>query len=143
MKTYFIFTATLILLLFAPHSVLATNVSVSSPVVVITPNEVNAITVPWNGDIRRAIDASITTFTIGGVRHWFNPTGLVHAKYSGPLDQPFQTRLWTKDSYLLFKDPNNLGLGGPWRKIDNDNWTFDGGEPWLVNIHESAAGGLL
>ena len=143
MKKSFISAIALSVFFFVSGNVFATDATVGSARVVITPSEVNAITVPWNGDIRHAIDASITTFTIGGVRHWFNPTGLVHAKYSGPLDQPFQTRLWTKDSYLLFKDPNNLGLGGPWRKIDNDNWTFDGGEPWLVNMHESAAGGLL
>ncbi|KKW10215.1 MAG: hypothetical protein UY49_C0030G0008 [Microgenomates group bacterium GW2011_GWC1_49_7] len=143
MKKSFIIATTLSLFFLASPNVFATNVTVGSARIVIIPSEVNTITVPWNGDIRHAIDASITTFTIGGVRYWFNPTGLAHTKYRGPLNQPFQTRLWTKDSYMLFQDPHNKGLGGPWRKIDNDTWTFDGGEPWLVNVYEGAGEGLL
>jgi hypothetical protein len=121
----------------------ATGVNVGTAVRVVSPSNIHNVTNPITGALHPYIDAPLSTFVSGGVRYWFNSIGSNHQKYKGTLDAPFQTFLWDKSARSTFLDPGRLGIGGPWRKIDATNWSFDGKAPWIVNIYQVSDSELL
>ncbi len=122
--------------LFSATQARATDVTVGPETTVVTTGQIIPDINPFSGQPTHAIDAPLTTYVSGGVRYWLNSLGSVHMKYKGTLDAPFQTQVWTKDTKTLFSDPYHLGLGGPWRKIDAKNFTFDGSAVWVVNVYQ-------
>lgn len=103
--------------------VLAAEITVWPPRIVVTPQNIHPTYIPVTGVSRHSIDAPLTSFTSGGVRYWFNSWSGETSRYRGTLDAPFQSRTWTKSSRDFYRDPTQT-LGGPWRKISDDNWTF-------------------
>jgi hypothetical protein len=125
----------------SPSRAATTAVSVGSALEV-TPDSIYPLTIPWSGLRPKIIDSPLTTFVSGGKRYWFNSRSLAQTKYQGSLSVPFQNFLWSKESHLFFSDPQNK-LGGPYTKINDLNWTYGGGAPWIVNLYQAADTELL
>ena len=74
------------------------------------------------------VDASLSTVYQGGANHWYHSNGYgEQQKFSGPLHDPGQTKIFNKtDDSFFTSNPNNAD--GMW---------------WLNNIYRAEDGGLL
>jgi len=129
-------TIYLCVFIFSPATVYATDVSVGAPTTVVATNQIVPVVSPFSGQPTPSIDAPLTTFMSGGIRYWLNSVGAYQTMYQGTLDKPFQNPIWTKDTKTLFSDPYHLGIGGPWKEIDAENFTFGGSAIWVVNNYQ-------
>lgn len=109
------------------------SIAASDPITVVQTDQVNYVPVPWIAAGKaRLIDAPLTTVTDGSTRYWFN-VGL--AKFIGTLDRPFASLQWVRPQEQAFSDPNNAGLGGPWKQQGSD-WVYGGEALWITNIYQ-------
>lgn len=108
----------------------ASTITVSDPITVVPHHKINI----GEGTHAPYIDAVPTTIVNKqtGERYWFNTDSFYWVKFKGTLDDPFQTKLWSRETGGLFGQE-------PFGRLEDPSRA----RYWLMNSWQDTDGGTL